>query len=561
MRADRTHFETLRRRMVERQIAARGIHDPAVLRAMEVVPREAFVPPDLAEFAYDDAPLPIAEEQTISQPFVVAYMIEALGLREEDRVLEIGAGTGYAAAVLGEIASEVWTVERHGQLAETAKDRLQRLGYDNVHVIHADGTAGWAEAAPYDAIVVAAGGPRVPDSLKRQLAVGGRLVIPVGPTPRSQHLVRLRKTAEGRIEEDDLGGVRFVPLLGAEGWETDSATTPGAGPTPVSQVVRECAEPFDDIDTADLDAFLERVGDARVVLLGGRRTGRRSSTERVDPGALQVAHARYGCLTPWQSDPAVYGRAAATRRFEDCEEEVTAMLSDLLERRLEYVRRDGEDYFDAVQNARLVKDAEQYYRAMYRGRHESWNLRDGHMFDCLQAVLKQHGPDARAVVWAHNSHLGDAAATEMAVRGELNLGQLCRREYGNRAYLVGFGTDHGTVAAAHAWDGPMHVMDVPPAREDSYEHICHETATPAFFLPLRDPARPELREELWTPRLERFIGVLYRPEIELASHYMQARLPAQFDEWIWFDRTRAVERLAPVDVKTEGLPDTYPFGL
>lgn len=204
--------------MVDRQIAGRGVRDPRVLEAMRTVPREAFVSEHLAESAYDDSPLPIGEEQTISQPYVVALMTEALEIRPEDKVLEIGAGSGYSAAILSRIAGEVYAVERHASLAREAEERLARLGYANVHVLHGDGTLGWPEHAPYDAIVVAAGGPAVPPALLDQLAEGGRLVIPIGPDQRNQDLVRVRRRAEGGTVRELLGPVRFVPLIGAQGW-------------------------------------------------------------------------------------------------------------------------------------------------------------------------------------------------------------------------------------------------------------------------------------------------------------------------------------------------------
>jgi protein-L-isoaspartate(D-aspartate) O-methyltransferase len=169
------------------------------------------------------------------------------------------------------------------------------------------------------------------------------------------------------------------------------------------------------------------------------------------------------------------------------------------------------------------------------------------MFDTLHAILAHRGPDTRLVVWEHNSHVGDAAATEMAVRGEHNVGHLCRAAFGDRVYIVGFGTDHGTVAAADNWDEPMQRMQVRPARPDSYERLCHDAQVPAFLLHLRDPVRRELRDELAEPRLERAIGVVYRPATELQSHYFQAILPRQFDEYVWFDETAAVEPLPVVE--------------
>jgi protein-L-isoaspartate(D-aspartate) O-methyltransferase len=211
-------FEREREQMVARDIAARGVHDALVLEAMRRVPRELFLPEKLREFAYEDSPLPIAGEQTISQPYIVGFMAQALLLKGGEKVLEVGAGSGYAAAVLSEIAGDVYTVERLGSLAEQAATRLADLGYANVHVLPGDGTRGWPEHAPYDAIVVAAGGPRVPDSLKDQLKIGGRLVIPVGADQRTQELVRVTRISKDHYRSEDLAGVRFVPLIGQEGW-------------------------------------------------------------------------------------------------------------------------------------------------------------------------------------------------------------------------------------------------------------------------------------------------------------------------------------------------------
>jgi erythromycin esterase-like protein len=253
-----------------------------------------------------------------------------------------------------------------------------------------------------------------------------------------------------------------------------------------------------------------------------------------------------------------------TGAFRSCEAQVVAVLRDLLTRRLEYEHLGGERFgplrfLDASANARLVADAEQYYRIMYYGSRESWNLRDRHMFATLQALLAFGGADRKAVVWEHNSHVGNARATEMGARGELNVGQLSREAFGDGAFLVGFGTDHGTVAAASDWDGPMEVKRVRPAHRESYEHLCHATEVPAFLLHLRHPVRDEVRFELGTPRLERAIGVIYRPETEMASHYFQAVLPSQFDAWVWLDDTTAVTPLGRA--VTHGAPETYPFGL
>ena len=281
--------------------------------------------------------------------------------------------------------------------------------------------------------------------------------------------------------------------------------------------------------------------------------------DQVDPEAAKVARQRYGCLTPWQGDPATYGHAALTGSYRTCEPHVVRALKELLEKRVAYTEHDGERFFDAVQNARLVTNAERYYRIMYYGSRASWNLRDEHMFTTLKNLLAFYGTGSKAIVWAHNSHVGDSAATEMALRGEHNIGHLCRQEFGGSAYLVGFGTNSGTVAAASDWDGPMEVKKVQPALPKSYERLCHASGHPRFMLGLRNRAELTSAQGLGKPQLERAIGVVYRPETERASHYFQAILPRQFDEYVWFDDTRAV---TPFDTaELAGLPDTYPFGL
>ena len=217
-------FQRARRRMVEAQIAARGVADRRVLDAMRKVPREKFVDDAYARYAYDDTPLPIAAGQTVSQPLMVAIMIEAAEFgKTSDRVLEVGAGSGYAAAVMSLVSGHVVAVERHAALAAAAQARLAALGYDNVEVEIGDGSMGWPEKAPFDAIIVAASGHSVPAALKEQLAIGGRLVIPVGRQGRAQRLVRLRRVAEAEFVEDDLGGVSFVPLVGAGGWAAEES--------------------------------------------------------------------------------------------------------------------------------------------------------------------------------------------------------------------------------------------------------------------------------------------------------------------------------------------------
>lgn len=659
-------FSRQRADMVEKAIRARGVRSKLVLDAMNSVPRETFLPDHLREFAYEDSPLPIGEEQTISQPYIVAFMIEALALEGGERVLEIGAGSGYAAAVLSRIAGEVYTVERIGQLAEKAATTLADLGYGNVRVMHGDGTKGWPEHMPYDGIIVAAGGPKVPDALKLQLKIGGRLVIPVGTDPNVQELVRITRVSEQDFKREDLADVRFVPLIGEEGWTPPRSRLALKAPftrlrgESLAQQIGNACEPLPAIETAPLDRLLGRIGDARVVLLGEATHGTsefyrmreritralierkgfrfvaiegdwpdaarvdhyvrhmefppsewtafarfptwmwrnnevrafvdwlrvRNASEKperrvafhgldlyslydsiravlrfleeVDSETARVARERYGCLTPWQSDPATYGHAALTGQYETCEPAVAEVLTDLMRRRSEYALHDGERFLDAMQNARLIANAERYYRIMYYGSRASWNLRDSHMFETLKNLLEFYGPESRAVIWAHNSHIGDATATEMSSRGEYNLGHLCRKEFGDKAYLVGFGTHGGEVAAASDWDGPMEIKALTPSLPQSYESLCHESGVSSFMLNLRGSSE-DLATALRKPRLQRAVGVIYRPQTERASHYFEAVLPDQFDEYIWFDQTGPVTPFATHEL--EDMPDTYPFGL
>lgn len=697
---DETRMERQRRAMVERQLAGRGIKDDRVLAAMGEVPREMFVPERMREFAYEDTALPIEAGQTISQPYIVAQMLELAEIGPEDTVLEVGAGSGYAAAVISRLARRVIGIELHEVLAKKARERLANLGYDNAEIRHGDGTKGCPDAAPFDAIIVSAGGPVVPPALKEQLKIGGRLIVPV-TKGAYQELTRIRKTGENSFEEEGHGLVAFVPLVGAKEWPPMVENTTSSDPLPASTEqpreatdadamfgplgavaelvvmtgerpnsaigyeLQQAALPFlrmEDLSgianaifadrriimlgesthgtaefynaraaiTADLVArhnfnivaveadwsdaaaynriihgkpaaipglpapftryprwvwrngevfhFLSRLRDLNQAADGGSRVsfygldiyGLNSSIEavlhyleRVDPQAAAIARERYACLTPWRSDPVEYARMAASPTFHSCEDEASRMLVDLLRNHMAYMPRDisnGAAFFDAEQNARVIARAEAYYRTLYRGSAESWNLRDQHMFETLERLMDFHGPGSKAVVWAHNSHVGDARATEMGqIRGEHNIGQLARERWGDEVALVGFGTGHGFVAASSHWDGPMEIKRMSRPREGSYEALCQDAGLPAFLLDLTPQQKPEIIDILSEPRLERAIGVIFRPETELASHYFRADLPRQFDAWVWFDRTDAVTAMPVTGVAEER--ETYPFGL
>ncbi len=622
--------------MVEAQLAGRGIADPAVLAAMNAVSRESYLPNQLIDEAWDDAAIVVAPGQVLPQPWLLARALEALEPSPADRVLELDAGLDYSTAVLRRLVREVVTVPP------------------------TDGDP------PFDAILVHDRTEAAAVRLLPWLREGGRLVAVVPEGPGERRLVRFRRRRGGtEYDRNPLERARFVLLpWGAETRSDLGRYLPGLAPSDpraAAGLVREVAEPFGSVEDFDPGPILERLGDARLVLIGeashgtsefyrlrarltralierrrfafvaaeadwpdatqvdryvrhrppdpadeppfirfptwmwrnrevagfvgwlhewnaGRGSGGgrvgfhgldlyslRTSLrlvldylDRVDPAAARLARERYGCLRPWELSPAAYGRYALSAGYRSCEEPVVRQLTELLRQRLAYGGRDGEQFFDAEQNARLVADAERYYRAMYYGSVASWNLRDRHMFATLDRLLTAYGPTSRGVVWAHNSHLGDASATELGGRGELNMGQLCRAAFGPSAYLIGFGTDRGTVAAAQDWDGPLEIKTVRPAHPESYEALCRAAERPAFALHLRDPRRPEVRDELLPIRLERAIGVIYRPETERQSHYFAASLPRQFDEYLWVSETSAVaplavtERFPPVSRDLQG---------
>ncbi len=287
--------------------------------------------------------------------------------------------------------------------------------------------------------------------------------------------------------------------------------------------------------------------------------------KKIDPEEARRARARYSCFENFGENPQSYASAAVIG--QTCEEEVIRQLIELRRRSSQYSTTDGktaaDEYFFAEQNARLVKNAEQYYRSMFHGRASSWNLRDQHMVETLDALVKhlnKTNPNTKVVVWAHNSHLGDARATQMAELGEMNVGQLVREKYGKDAVLIGFTTFSGSVTAASEWEEPAERKRVREALPESYEYLFHDTGLERFFLNLRDI--PELKQALSEPRLERAIGVIYLPETERMSHYFESYLSRQFDAVLHFDETRAVEPLERTALWKAGeVPETFPFSV
>jgi erythromycin esterase-like protein len=288
---------------------------------------------------------------------------------------------------------------------------------------------------------------------------------------------------------------------------------------------------------------------------------------KIDPEGAARARARYSCFDHFGEDTQMYGYSTAFGLADSCEHEVVAQLMELNRRASELALRDGrvarDDYFFAEQNARLVKNAEQYYRTMYRSDISSWNLRDKHMMETLESLdshLSLDSATAKIVIWEHNSHLGDARATEMGSRGELNVGQLARQRYGRNSFLIGFTTYSGTVTAANNWGEPAERKRVREALPGSVEGMFHDIGLERFYLLLREAS--SVRSVLSEPLLERAIGVIYRPETERQSHYFRAKIADQFDAVIHVDESRAVEPLERTARWERGeAAETFPTGI
>lgn len=638
---------------IEEQLRDKGISNTLLLRAFQDIPEAFFLSETLPPYFYEDVRIEKSIEITEPKVIAVARMLEQLQVKNEDKILITGVDSVYILVVLSKIHKEVYAIETSETYSNWALDVLKNIDISNVHIKTGNPENGWKEKAPFNAILSTSEFKKIPNTIKEQLKIGGKFLAPVGPDWAHVMLEIIERVSEDEYVTKALRDSYYIPRpkmhpkLGTEIY-------------PENEIVDEIgisSIPFKTIKKFPIDGLLERIGDAKVVLLGEASHGtsefyltrqeitkaliekkgfnivsaeadwsdaeqinnyvrnqykpqdwmpfarfpewmwknkevlsfvewlkkHNSNTnsvgfygldlygleksidlvinylQNIDPELAKLAKSRYACIMPYKSNPSIYGKLAQNNQLMSCEKEVVKVLFDLLKNRSKD-NRSGE-YFHAYQNATVVVNAERYYKAMYYGSAESWNLRDFHMFYTLKSLMSYFGEESKAVVWAHNSHIGNAYSTEMYARGEINIGHLCKEHFGSKSYHIGFGTHTGTVAAANNWGETMKVMHVNESLEGSYENLCHKTNVPNFTLPLREEHSEKiLREVLSTPKLQRAIGVVYRPETELMSHYYKTVLPSQFDEYIWFNKTKAV---APLTIKSEmtELIDVHPFGL
>lgn len=642
----------------ETQLKDKGISNMLLLEAFQNIPKAFFLSENLHPYFYEDVRIEKAIEKTEPRVIVVARMLEQLQVKKAGKILITGADSVYILAVLSKIYKDVYAIETTKTYANWVLEVLKNIDITNVHIKIGKFENGWKVNAPYDAILSASEFSKIPSTLKQQLKIGAKLLAPVGPDWAHVILETIERISETEYVTNTLRDNYFIPkptlmpVIGTERY-------------PENEIIDEIGMssiPFKTIKKFPIEGLLERIGDAKVVLLGEASHGTSefyatrqeitkaliekkgfnlvcaeadwsdaeqinnyvrhqyqsqdwmpfkrfpewmwkneevlsfvewlkvynnkhnntvgfygldlyglensidlviSYLEGVDPNLATFAKLRYSCIMPYMSNPTVYGKLLKTEKLESCEKTVLKMLFYLLKNKNKL--NHSQAYLYAYQNATVVVDAERYYKAMYYGSAESWNLRDFHMFYTLKSLMSYYGKDSKAIVWAHNSHIGNALATQMYARGQINIGHLCKEHFGSKSYAIGFGTHTGTVAAAKNWGDPMQVIPINESLPKSYEHLCYKTNVSNFTLPLRaEHTEKKLREFLNTPRLQRAIGVVYRPKTERMSHYYKTVLPSQFDEYIWFNKTRAV---TPLKSKIETQPlnkkklDVHPFGL
>ena len=636
------------------QLKNKGIKNPQLLNAFQDIPATFFLSKELYPFSFEQTKLENNFENLEPQVLVVAKMLETLKIKEGEKILAIGVNSVYILAILSKIYKEVYAIEANEEYSKWALEILKNTNITNVFIKIGNEKLGLKEKAPFDVILIASEFEEVSTKLKEQLKVGGKILVPIGPDWAHIIFEIIHRVSETEYSVEKLKDNFFIPnpkilleIGSKESLENE-----------IIDEIKAKAIAFNSIKEYPIDQLLDRIGDAKVVLLGEASHGtsefyltrqeitkaliekkgfnfvcaeadwsdaeqinsyvRNQHTqedwmpftrfpywmwknkevlnfiewlknynalhqnktgfygldlygleksieltinylENIDTDLAKLAKTRYACITPYMSAPATYGKMVVSKQLESCEKEVLKMLFDLLKNKNKL--NHSPEYFYAYQNANVVVDAERYYKAMYYGSAESWNLRDFHMFYTLKSLLLYFGSQTKAIVWAHNSHIGNALATEMYSRGEINIGHLCKEHFEDKSYHIGFGTHTGTVAAAHNWGTKMEVMRVNNSLPKSYENLCHQTQIDSFTLPLREKfSGKKLRKLLSTPKIERAIGVIYRPETERMSHYFHAVLPSQFDEYIWFNKSQAVTPITTTNVIPKLLKN-HPFSL
>ena len=585
------------------QLEDKGISNALILEAFQDLPEAFFLSETLLQFFYEEVCVEQSIEKTEPRIIEIARMLDQLQIKRERKILVTGVDSIYILVVLSKIYKEVYTVEINETYANWTLEVLKTINITNVYLKTGNPEMGWEEKGPFNAVLIATAFKNKSNSIKTQLKIGAKLLAPVSPDWAHTMLEVIKRVSETEYSTRALRvnylipNPKILPKIGSKIYE-DREIIDEIG---ISSI------PFKTIKDYPMEGLLERIGDARVVLLGDASHGtsefyltRQEITKaliekkgfnfvcaeadwsdaeqinnyvrnqyksqdwepfsqfpqwmwkneevldfiewlkehnsknkntsgfygldlnglensvnlvikylkEIDPKLAKLAISKYDCLASYMSDPTMYGEIAKNNKLTGCEKEVLTILVDLLKNKnkINY----SQAYFHAYQNATVIINAKRHYKAMDYSCTESWNLRDFHMFYTLQSLLSFYGEESKAIVWAHNAHVGNALATDIYPRGEINLGHLCKEHYGAKSYHIGFGTYTGTVAAARNWGDKMEVIDVNDSVDNSYEYLCHRTNVANFTLPLREEhSDRKLREVLSIPKLQRAIGTFF----------------------------------------------------
>ncbi len=582
------------------QLEARGITESNILVAIKSVDRAEFIPLEQKNLAYEDLNIKINNNITIPRMFVLARWLQILDLKKEDSILLIGFDSGYLLEVISLLVKNVYNINANDNYLNLITNIFKKKSITNVHFKIGEPKNGWLEKAPFDKIFIANEMKEIPKkhissnyfipkpqripyisqkkvSDEKLISEIKSIYIPFSDIKKLNTKDILNRIGDAKIVlfgEASHGTSEFYltrqkitkALIQEKGFNIIGSEADWPDMDIVNQYVqgnlkKEFKIPFQRFpqwiwrnhEFLDFIEWLKthnKNSSLKTHIYGLDLYGLENAIHSIiqiletkNPELAKIAKKRYACISPYIEDPSVYGQLVLSGKLDTCEHEILEMLLTLLKER-EKLHTDKDLFYSLYQNARTVVDAERYYKITYYGGADLWNLRDLHMFNTLKSLISYHGNDSKAIVWAHNSHIGNALATQMYSRGEINIGHLCKETYGDLACNIGFGTHTGTVAAADNWGEKMKIKNVNPSLKESYEHILHQTNEPNFLLPLKKTKENKhIINNLTYPRLERAIGVIYRPETERQSHYFLASLPSQFDELIWLNTTNATHAL------------------
>ena len=619
---------------IKRQLIAKGINNLLLLDAFQNIPDTFLFAETVNPYFYEKSDLTNSFDHAESRVIVIAKMLEQLQIKSEEKILLVGVESIYILIVLSKIYKNVYSIEPQDSCISSSLEMLKTMNISNVHIKNGNPIVGWNEKGPFNVILIAPEFNNLTEKLKNQLQIGAKLLAPVGPDWTHLILEIVTRNSSTDYNVSALRDCYFIPKpktlpkLGREAYS----------PREIIDEIGINSIPFKNINEYPIDGLLERIGNARVVLIGAASHGTAefyltrqnitkalieqkgfniictdnnwSDTEHTNNSIQNKLNAKntsplsrfpHWC---WKNEEInsfldwltlynkqhnnsvgiygldLYGYEESIKLVIKYLQEIDPLLGQLAKKRytkvienfskktynkdnkgtnnlacydhevlkilIDLLKKDNDlnhchSFFNAYQNANVVINADRHYQAMRFSSAESWNLRSLHMFHTLQSLLSYSGSDSKAIIWGHNADVGNAFATEVYANGEINLGHLCKEQYGDNSYHIGFGTHKGTLAASSNWGAKMKIFSLQESLDNSFESLCHKTKISNFTLPLRaQNADDELLELLAVPKLQRSIGILYSPKKEAIRNYSKSILPMQYDEYIWYNTTQAI---------------------